>query len=244
MSAELNRNRSASNQLVRCNRQSQDLRALAVKSGRGSSTAGPGCGIYKPQGTKAAAVVALLAKASFFSDATCCFVRTLSAGFLTAINCQCLLLQNDMLKAKESTRPTVNEKDLKQFEEFTKDFGMEGWSRLDPERGVVHLKRLIVQRYRSSAVALPSSLVAFYNRFMTERDVLRWFVRVEVNLVLCVWPRIELTYFYVLFGLLVPIATIVTRDSSFCHKTSRRPFGIASGVKRNFWLHAMCACTE
>nr|CAB3267645.1 vacuolar protein sorting-associated protein 4B-like [Phallusia mammillata] len=33
---------------------------------------------------------------------------------------------NDMLKAKESTRPTVNDKDLAQFEQFTKDFGMEG----------------------------------------------------------------------------------------------------------------------
>ncbi|XP_078489534.1 vacuolar protein sorting-associated protein 4B-like [Ciona intestinalis] len=31
-----------------------------------------------------------------------------------------------MRKAKTSTRPTVNQKDLKKFEEFTKDFGMEG----------------------------------------------------------------------------------------------------------------------
>lgn len=33
---------------------------------------------------------------------------------------------NDMVRAKENTRPTVNEKDLTLFEEFTKDFGMEG----------------------------------------------------------------------------------------------------------------------
>ncbi|XP_076822275.1 vacuolar protein sorting-associated protein 4B-like [Clavelina lepadiformis] len=33
---------------------------------------------------------------------------------------------SDMLRAKENTRPTVNSKDLLLFENFTKDFGMEG----------------------------------------------------------------------------------------------------------------------
>lgn len=32
----------------------------------------------------------------------------------------------DMMRAKENTRPTVNEEDLKQFVKFTNDFGMEG----------------------------------------------------------------------------------------------------------------------
>jgi len=34
--------------------------------------------------------------------------------------------QADMQSAKESTRPTVNQDDLKRFEDFTRDFGMEG----------------------------------------------------------------------------------------------------------------------
>ena len=37
-----------------------------------------------------------------------------------------ILCMQDMLRAKESTRPTVNQKDLDKFVEFTKDFGMEG----------------------------------------------------------------------------------------------------------------------
>ena len=37
-----------------------------------------------------------------------------------------VLCMQDMLKAKESTRPTVNQDDLDKFVEFTEDFGMEG----------------------------------------------------------------------------------------------------------------------
>ena len=37
-----------------------------------------------------------------------------------------VLCMQDMLKARESTRPTVNQKDLDKFVEFTNDFGMEG----------------------------------------------------------------------------------------------------------------------
>jgi len=37
-----------------------------------------------------------------------------------------ILNMADMQSAKESTRPTVNQDDLKRFEDFTRDFGMEG----------------------------------------------------------------------------------------------------------------------
>lgn len=37
-----------------------------------------------------------------------------------------ILCMADMQRAKESTRPTVNQDDLKRFEDFTRDFGMEG----------------------------------------------------------------------------------------------------------------------
>jgi len=37
-----------------------------------------------------------------------------------------VVTMGDMMRAKDSTRPTVNHDDLKQFEKFTADFGMEG----------------------------------------------------------------------------------------------------------------------
>lgn len=37
-----------------------------------------------------------------------------------------ILCMADMERAKENTRPTVNKDDLKRFEDFTRDFGMEG----------------------------------------------------------------------------------------------------------------------
>lgn len=37
-----------------------------------------------------------------------------------------VVTMGDMMRAKDSTRPTVNQDDLKQFEKFTADFGMEG----------------------------------------------------------------------------------------------------------------------
>lgn len=37
-----------------------------------------------------------------------------------------LSFQNDMLKSLASTKPTVNEDDMKKLDKFTEDFGQEG----------------------------------------------------------------------------------------------------------------------
>ncbi len=34
-----------------------------------------------------------------------------------------------MLKSLGSTKPTVNDEDLKKLEKFTEDFGQEGWNK-------------------------------------------------------------------------------------------------------------------
>lgn len=36
------------------------------------------------------------------------------------------IIQSDMLKSLASTKPTVNDDDLKKLEKFTEDFGQEG----------------------------------------------------------------------------------------------------------------------